>query len=80
MAQFRAGVDLCCTHIPIFPPLRQVGVVYPAITADMLSGSHQHVLGGSNVYNGRLSGVCVRYPYCDGEAICCAAKGDWKRA
>lgn len=80
LALFDARVEPCCTHIPVLLPLSQIRVVYPSITADMLSGSDQHVLRRCYVYDGRLSGVCVGHPYRNWEAVCRAAKGDGEGA
>jgi hypothetical protein len=62
------------TYIPVLPPLRQIRVVNPAVTANMLARSHDHVLRRVDVHDGRFSGVGVRHPYCYREAVCCAAK------
>jgi hypothetical protein len=64
------------THVPVLLPLRQVGVVYLPVAANMLSWPHQHLRRGSHVDDGRLPRVGVWHPYRDGDAIGCAAKGN----
>jgi hypothetical protein len=67
------------TYIPVLRPLCQVWVVYPAVSAHMLTRAHCHVLRRRDVYYGRLSRVRVRHPYCYRKAICSAAKRDRQR-
>lgn len=43
----------------------------------MLAWPYDHCLSRGNVYERRLSRVCVRNPYRDGETVCGAAKVDW---
>lgn len=46
----------------------------------MLPWPHDHGLGGGDIYERRLSWICVRNPYRDGEAVCGASEVDWYRA
>lgn len=48
-----------------------------SLGVDVLPWPHDHGLGGGNVYERRLSWVCVRDPYRYGETVCGAAKVDW---
>ena len=66
--------------MPILGPLCQIWMVDPSVTADMLTGPHKHVLVRLDVHNRRLARVGVGHPYCDREAVSCAAECDRQRA
>lgn len=73
-----ASLVLCHgTYIPEVGPANEIRMVNLSLRVDMLSWPHDHGLGGSNVYERRLSWVCVRDPYRYGESVCGAAKVDW---
>ena len=48
-----------------------------SLRVDVLAWPYDHGLGRGNIYERRLSWVCVRNPYRDGETVCGAAKVDW---
>ena len=51
-----------------------------SLGVNVLPRPYDHGLGGGDVNERRLSWVCVRYPYRDGETVCGAAEVDWYRA
>lgn len=48
-----------------------------SLGVNVLPRPDDHGLSRGNVYERRLSWVCMRNPYRDGETVCGAAKVDW---
>jgi hypothetical protein len=48
-----------------------------ALWINVLPWAHYHCLGRGHVDQGRFAGICVGYPYRNGEAVGCAAEEDW---
>jgi hypothetical protein len=58
----------------MFPPVRQVWMIYFPIPSDMLSRSYGHVLRRCDIAHRCFVGVGVRHPQCDWESICISSK------
>jgi hypothetical protein len=62
------------THLPMFSPMRQIWMIYPPISGDMLTGPYDHFIRRRDIEYRSLVGVGMRNPYCNGKSICIASK------